>query len=158
MQQARGFTLLELMVVMVVLAILAGIALPSYTDYVVRGRLTEGYGNLADLRIRMEQFYMDNRRYDDLPASGICGIVGGNTPSTSARYFTYECLPGNLGGLGAQGYVLTARGVAAQGLAGISYTVTQMNVRATQVDAGSDMANRGYAAAACWVRKKPAEC
>jgi type IV pilus assembly protein PilE len=158
MQHARGFTLLELMMVIVVLAVLAGIALPSYSDYVTRGRLTEGYGNLADLRIKMEQYYMDNRRYDLNPADGLCGIPGNNAPNTSARYFTYECAPGNLAGLGAQGYVLTARGVPAQGLGGLSYTVNQMNVRATAVDAGSDMAGRGYAAAGCWVRKKPAEC
>jgi type IV pilus assembly protein PilE len=162
MRQAKGFTLIEVMITVALVAILAGIALPSYNDYVRRSKFAEATGNLADLRIKMEQYYMDNRRYSTDAAGGTCGIPGvpdGNTPTASdARYFTYQCLPSNPNGLGAQQYVLTAIGVAAQDLAGISFTVNEANAKATVVTGGSAMANYGYAGGACWVRKKPAEC
>jgi len=159
MQHAKGFTLLELMITVVIVAILAGIALPSYNDYVLRGRFQEATGNLADLRVKMEQFYMDNRGYSVPLDAALCGIPGNNAPTASdARYFTYECAPNNPNGIGAQTYVLTARGIPAQGLDGISFTVNERNAKATQVQPGSTMEKHGYAGAACWVRKKPGEC
>lgn len=159
MQHAKGFTLLELMITVVIVSILAGIALPAYNDYVLRAKFPEATANLADLRLKMEQFYMDNRGYSVPLDSKTCGIPGGNAPTvTEGRYFTYECLPDNPNGIGAQTYLLTAKGVAAQGLDGIWFTVTQQNAKGTQIQAGSAMEKHGYAGAACWVRKKPGEC
>jgi type IV pilus assembly protein PilE len=159
MQHAKGFTLLELMITVVIVAILASIALPSYSDYVLRSKFAEATGNLADLRVKMEQFYMDNRSYSVPLDAATCGIPGGNAPTvTDGRYFTYECRPDNPNGIGAQTYVLTARGVPAQGLDGIAFTVNERNGKATQIVGGSTMEKQGYAAAACWVRKKPGDC
>lgn len=159
MQHKKGFTLLELMITVVVIAILAGIALPSYNDYVLRSKFAEATGNLADLRVKMEQYYADNRRYSTDAAGGTCGIPGGNAPAASdARYFTYVCASTNPNGIGDQQFVLTANGVAAQGLAGISFTVNHANAKQTVVAGGSDMAGKGYAGANCWVRKKPSDC
>ena len=160
MQHTKGFTLIELMVTIMVIAILAAIALPSYNDYVLRSKFAEATGNLADLRVKMEQSYADNRRYND-PVAGVgtCGITGGNAPAAAdARYFTYTCASTTPNAIGDQQFVLTATGVAAQGLGGLSFTVDQANTKATVVTAGSDMASKGYAGAACWVRKKPSVC
>ena len=60
---AWGFTLIELMIVIAVVAILAAVALPAYGDYLRRGQLPEAFTNLADLRVKMEQYYQDNRSY-----------------------------------------------------------------------------------------------
>ena len=162
MGQAKGFTLLELMIVVMIVAVLAGIALPSYSDYVVRSKFAEATANLGDLRVKMEQYYADNRRYSTDAAGGTCGLPGvpdGNTPTAAdARYFTYQCQPLNPNGLGAQQFLLTANGVPAQGLTGISFTVNEANAKTTVVTGGSEMASRGYAGGLCWVRKKPAEC
>lgn len=160
MRRAKGFTLIEIMITVAIVAVLAGIALPTYSDYVLRGKFAEATGNLGDLRVKMEQYYADNRRYND-GALGVnnCGIPGNNTPTASdARYFTYQCASTAPNGLGDQQFVLTANGVPAQGLGGLSFTVNEANAKATVVTGGSDMANRGYAGGACWVRKKPAEC
>ena len=160
MHRAKGFTILELMIVVVVIAILAAIALPSYSDYITRSTFAEAQGNLADLRVRMEQYYMDNRRYSTTAGGGTCGVVGGNTPTVSnGRYYTYACLPGTNTAAGDQSYVLTATGIAGQGLAGIAFTINESQTRATTVTGGSAMADKGYSAnAACWVRKKPNQC
>ena len=58
-----GFTLIEIMITVAVIAIIAAVALPSYFDYVTRSRLVEARANLADMRTRMEQFFLDNRTY-----------------------------------------------------------------------------------------------
>jgi type IV pilus assembly protein PilE len=162
MHRAGGFTLLEVMIVVVVIAILAAIAIPSYSDYVTRASLAESSGNLADLRVKMEQYYLDNRRYSSDAAGGTCGIVGGNTPTVpNNRYFTYTCASGTLlAGVGDQTYTLTATGRATEGLDGIAFTIDQAQSRQTIVTAASAMANKGYTAATttCWVRKKPALC
>jgi len=160
MQHTKGFTLIELMVTVTVIAILAAIALPSYNDYVTRSKFAEATGNLADLRVKMEQYYADNRRYSTVAAGGICGIPGGNTPAAAdSRYFTYTCASTNPNAMGDQQFLLTATGVAAQSLGGISFTVDQANTKATVVAGGSDMAGKGYASnAGCWVRKKPSSC
>ena len=160
MQRARGFTLIEVMIVVVVIAILASIALPSYNDYITRSTFAEAQGNLADLRVKMEQYYLDNRRYSSTAGGGTCGVVGGNTPTVpNARYFTYSCLPGTNTAAGDQTYVITATGITAQGLEGIAFTVNESQTRATTVASGTAMANKGYAAnTGCWIRKKPSQC
>ena len=156
----EGFTLIELMITVVIIAVIAAIALPNYTDYVTRSKFSEAHGQLADLRVKMEQYYMDNRRYSTNAGGGTCGIPGGNAPTTlGTRYFTYACAPAAPNAAGDQQYVVTASGVAAQGLAGISFTINQANARTTAVTGGSQMAGKGYGAnGTCWVVKKPSLC
>jgi prepilin-type N-terminal cleavage/methylation domain-containing protein len=50
MRRQQGFTIIELMIVVVVIAVLSAIALPSYTDYITRSKIAEAYAHLADLR------------------------------------------------------------------------------------------------------------
>lgn len=146
-----GFTLIELLITVAIIAIIAAVALPNYTDYVTRGKFTEAHGNLSDLRVKMEQYYMDNRRYSTSPAGGTCGVG-----MPAGKYFTYTCASTSANAAGDQRYTLTAAGVSNQGLGGISFTVNEANSRATTVS--GDMAGKGYTAASCWVTKKPNSC
>lgn len=60
----HGFTLIELMITVVIVAILAAIAYPSYTRYVQRGYRSEGIALLNDATARIERYYAQNNSYD----------------------------------------------------------------------------------------------
>lgn len=146
MKKPNGFTLIEVMVVVGILGILAAIAIPSYRDYVIRGKLAEAYSGLSALRTQAEQFFQDNRTYIGFPCPPTV---------TGAKFFTYDCNPAPT----ATTYTFTAAGNAGEGLAGITFTINQANTKATTVTGGSAMANNGYAGnAACWVRRKNGDC
>lgn len=61
----QGFTLMELMIAVAIIGILAAVALPSYRDYVLRGRLADVPTGLSTIRAQMERHYQDNRTYAD---------------------------------------------------------------------------------------------
>jgi type IV pilus assembly protein PilE len=59
----KGFTLIELMIVVAVVGILTMVAYPSYRDSIIRGQLTDGTNGLSAMRAQMERYYQDNRTY-----------------------------------------------------------------------------------------------
>lgn len=59
----QGFTLIELMMVVVIIGILTAIALPQFTDYKLKSRRSEATSALMQTAAQQEQFFMDNRRY-----------------------------------------------------------------------------------------------
>ena len=141
MKLQRGFTLIELMIVVAIIAILASIAIPSYRDYVTRGKLTEAHSTLAGMSVRMEQFFQDNRTY-----IGSC-VANTVAPLPTGRYFTYGC-----GDLLVGTYTITATGVAAEGVGNFIYTINQANSRQTTGATGwTSNAN-------CWVTNKGGMC
>lgn len=142
----RGFTLIELMIVVAIVAILAGVAMPSYFDYVRRGQLPEAQAALSDFRVKMEQYYQDNRNY----GGGQCADVGppswsagtGTLNYGAAQFFTYGCaLTG-----GGQGYTVTATGSGGRAV-GHAYTINQNNARTTTQFKGVSGTRN------CWVIK-----
>lgn len=144
MQQA-GFTLIEVMIVVAIVGILAAIAVPNYTDYLLRGRLVEATSTLSGHRVKMEQYYQDNRVYTNACNAGSLAV----TPAAT-QYFSYTCTIPD-----PQSYTLTATGLGS--LAGFVFTIDQSNNRATVISGAA--ATKGYASSAtCWVRKKPNQC
>lgn len=61
---ARGFTLVEVMIVVAIIGILASIALPSFQEQVAKGRRTQAKTELLAAQQWMERFYSENYRYD----------------------------------------------------------------------------------------------
>jgi type IV pilus assembly protein PilE len=142
----QGFTLIEIMIVVAIVAILAAIALPSYRDYVLRGRLTEAIGGLSDARTKMEQYFADNRTYPT-------GCVTSGTPTSAQvlvqalQSFALTC-----SNLTASTYTVTATGSGPT--AGFVYTIDQSNVRASTVTGVSGWSG----SATCWVTNKGGAC
>ena len=146
MKTQTGLTLIELMIVVAVVAILGVIALPAYTDYVTRGKIPEATSNLADLRVKMEQWYQDNRNYQNTAATA-CGVTMPAAPVV--KYFTFACAnPG-----GNQTYTLTATGTAS--MAGFVYTIDQSNVKTSTI---TGKPGWNGTQPACWITRKGGSC
>ncbi len=127
----RGFTLIEVMIVVAIVAILASVALPAYTDYLRRGQLPQAFTYLSDYRIKLEQYYQDNRNY----GTGTCGSGGGSwntfVPTVSPRHFTFSCSLTTAGnGNAGSGFTLTATGSGGRAV-GYTYTLDQAGTKAT---------------------------
>jgi type IV pilus assembly protein PilE len=143
MKRFNGFTLVELMVTVAIVAILAAIALPAYRDYVIRGKLAEAYSVLGSQRVKMEQFYQDARTYVGTCANGTVA------PPPTGSYFDYDC-----GTPGANTYTITANGKASEGLTGFRFTINEQNVRTTAAVPPGWTAPAGN----CWTRTKGGSC
>ncbi len=116
----RGFTLIEIMVVVAIVSILGAIALPSYGGYVMRAKIASATALLKEARQRLENRYADERSY--AAADGSCLITGF---LDSDSQFTLACTTASAG----QQYTFTATGSA--GMAGFKYAINEAGVEQT---------------------------
>jgi len=139
-----GFTLIELMVTVAIVAILTAIAYPSYRNYVIRGQLTNATTGLSAVAANMERYFQDNRTY--VAANGF-------TPpcSTAAVYgqFTVSC-PTTLT---ATTYVLQA--VGSGNTAGFKFFIDQLGNQSSTV--ASPAPSSWTSCTVAW-ETKPGQC
>jgi len=143
MASPRGFTLIELVIAIAIVSILAGIAVPTMSDYLRRGRLIDAVARLSDHRVRMEQFFLDNRRYDD--GAGNCGFPA--TPPGASDAFSLSCTAT------ASGYLVTASGLAAKGTAGFVFSIDDANLHRTV-----SVPDGWVPKSNCWVVRRDGSC
>lgn len=105
LNRQRGLTLIELMIVVVVTSILAMIAYPAYTTYVVKSKRVQATACLQEAAQYMERFYTTNLRYDQtvggaavtLPATSCVDDMRGNyvlsIPAVAANTFVVRATP-----------------------------------------------------------------
>ena len=86
--RARGFTLVELMVVVAILAIVAAIAIPAYTGYVQTARNTEGWNNLNSLKLAEEEYFLESATY--FGGTDTAALASYWAPAEAAPEFTYK--------------------------------------------------------------------
>ncbi len=104
----NGFTLVELMVVVAIIAILASIGYPSYQEQIRKGARTECQGFLLDLANRQERFYSQNVSYGSLSDLGFAAgdtSSEGNCAIKSITLLPSGCKPG---ATSCRRYTLTA--------------------------------------------------
>jgi type IV pilus assembly protein PilE len=135
-----GFTLIELLVVLGAVAILAALAYPNYSNFVLRGKITEAHAGLFAKRVAMEQAFQDFHTY--------AGAAACNADSATSQYFTFSCSVQT-----ATTYTIQA--VGREAAAGFTFTVDQSNAKqTTAVPDGWSLPDPNT----CWVTKRGGVC
>ena len=116
----RGFTLVELMITVAIVAILASVALPSYAAYVQRSRIPPALTALSMFQMRMEQYFQDSGSYANGSA---CGVA---SPTVDGGNFTLSC---KLTGTGGSGFTATVDGQGS--MPNYQYTIDNVGTRVT---------------------------
>jgi type IV pilus assembly protein PilE len=139
MNKLRGFTLIELMIVVAIVGIIAAVAVPNYIDYVRRGHVTDMTSALSDAKLRVEQRYADSRTYNN----ALCS-AGGVTIQDTENY-TITCVSAD-----ATNQTYTITGTGKGSIDGFVYTVSETGTKSSTL--GDPWG--GAVAAGRWVMKK----
>jgi prepilin-type N-terminal cleavage/methylation domain-containing protein len=121
---SQGFTLIELMITVAIVAILAAIAYPNYRDYVIRGQLVDATQALSGVRANMERYYQDNRSYAPVGAFTPPCV---NTDVQSGK-FNVKCPTAD-----DSSYTAQAVGIAGTNADGFKFTLDQNGTQTTVV-------------------------
>jgi type IV pilus assembly protein PilE len=141
LHRQRGVTLIELMIVVVIVAILASIGIPSYRSYVLRTHRTEAKTALMSLAASQEKFYLQNNRYadtgehDDAPPAGL-----GLPTTTENGWYTIAIVDGDAATFSARA---TATGSQTEDTDCASFTITATGVKTATKQGGA-------ASTVCW--------
>jgi len=136
----KGFTLMELLIVIAIIGILATIAIPGYIGQQRRAARTEAYSNLQNLRLLEEQYFAENGCYyktggpptvcTNQTIAGLTSIQGflpGFKPGADTDLnYTYQI---QTVGTTATAFTATAAGKTGKRVAGDNYTINQDNVK-----------------------------
>jgi type IV pilus assembly protein PilE len=131
-----GFTLIELMIVVAIVAILAAVAIPSYQNYVRKGNRADGRALLQAANLAQEKHRLGNAAYASATTalSGVCPTSG--TCTSGQNHYSLA-----ISGASATGYTLTANATSSMQLGDSGCTAIVLTV------AGTTMS---YTPSACW--------
>lgn len=110
-RQRQGFSLVELMVAVAIIAILAAIAIPQYTRYTFRARRADGQKLLMAIANAEERYYAQQNKYADLKTIGFASTT---TATSDSGYYTATVTATTVNTFVAQGFLATATPQGAQ--------------------------------------------
>jgi len=138
---SKGFTLVELMVTIAIVAILASVALPSYRNYVIRAQRTEATAALLQMQAAEEKFFLQNNAYTNQLVTAPPAGLGLSATTSGGKYNVALALT-------AQGYSGQATPVAGSGQDDdtkcVSFTIDQNGQRGATDSGGADQTTE------CW--------
>ena len=115
----KGFTLIELMITVAIVAILAAVALPNYKNYVIRAARVQAQTELLDLASRQEKIYLNSNAYTGNVSAAYDGTATtGGLGRTSSKTLDGKYDLSVALGTGSQSFVLTATPVTGMQQAG----------------------------------------
>jgi type IV pilus assembly protein PilE len=127
MKDRRGFNMIELMVVVVIVGILAAIAVPIYSKYAKNARVTEATGRIGDL-LTAAKSYAIERETDGSPTTAFwptgCGVANYVGDCTQSQNFTYTVGASGSSDAAGNQLTLTATGRANTTMSGVTVTLT----------------------------------
>lgn len=142
MMHEKGMSLLELMVVVAIVGILAAIAVPAYTDHIIRGKIAQGTEALSEAKIRMEQYFNTKRTYETDMGTGACpDLFSGLFSDTPFTVAMSNCTQTS--------FTITATGSSTKGMTGYTYTIDQAGEKTSKTPSVS-------ATQSCWLMTKGA--
>ncbi len=148
LRTTRGFTLIELMIGVAIVALLAAVAVPQYTNYVTRSRLADASTGLTTMRAQMERYYQDNRTFANVGTTFISPCNNATESTRTFGNFVISCT----GTLNASQFTLEAAGRGP--VSDFKFTINHQDVRATT----ALPAAWGSACTSKWIMKKGDAC
>jgi len=133
-RRARGFTLIEILIVVAIIGILTAVAIPAYSNYVTRARITEAISGLGTVQTAAEEYW------NSQPTHTYAGF--NRLPANTAN-FTFT-----LSNDSTSAYTVTATGRGP--MANFIYTIDQNGTRGSRTPYGTSNT--------CWIDRKGPQC